>query len=533
MKKLTALILSLILVLSLCPMASAENVYTSTFIGIDGEPVEVTSGLQFPLKEKVTLTFWYSPGWNFIGDMKSLAEGEVWQWMEDQTNVHIEFIHPASGTDIQSFQLLFTGEKMPDILHCTLKNEYTYGPEAGVEDGYYLDLTSLMKQYAPNYMNVLEKYPNVNSNVRTDSGRLLAFNQMYMPEHSKAVNAGPSIREDMLAQIGVNVEDLVTYDDWHNVLLRLKKEGICEVPLHLAGEGTMQYHELAAGYGTAQDFIVVDGKVKYGPLEDGYGEYIDMLKSWYNEGLIDSDFGLNHRDPEEADVINNKYAAWWSYCSWNGTKKWNSSMGVADGFNLVGTRLPVKEAGQIAHYRTPDTINNEYNFRICADCENPEIAVAWFDLWYNENVALVANYGLGDSHVKNEDGTYDWSEKLTKAADASAARGRYVLPNAFYENYTRISNSWSDAQKRSQRNWLDSSDYAYVYPNYAIMTAEENTAFAAIMADIKTFVEEETFKLIAGNSNYTFESFREHILGMGIDEAIALKQAAYDRYISR
>ena len=96
MKKLTALILSLILVLSLCPMASAENVYTSTFIGIDGEPVEVTSGLQFPLKEKVTLTFWYSPGWNFIGDMKSLAEGEVWQWMEDQTNVHIEFIHPAS-----------------------------------------------------------------------------------------------------------------------------------------------------------------------------------------------------------------------------------------------------------------------------------------------------------------------------------------------------------------------------------------------------------------------------------------------------
>jgi putative aldouronate transport system substrate-binding protein len=512
---------------------ASSNEIISTFTGIDGDPIEVKSGVKFPLENPVTLTFWYDPGWNFIGEMETLGEGDVWKWMEEQTNVHIDFIHPASGTGEQSYQLLFASDKMPDILYATPTYEYTYGAQAAVDDGYYCDLTDYVAKYAPNYTKILDTYPVINSNVKTDDGKILSFNQMYMPEHSKACNAGPSIRADLLEKVGMKVEDLVTYDDWHEALTKLKDAGLCEVPLYISKTGSMEYDEFLAGYGTAQDFIVIDGNVKYGPIEDGYGEYIDMLKQWYKEGLIDSDFGLNARDPEEVDVINNKYAAWWSYCSWNGTKKWNASMGVADGFNLIGTRLPVKEAGQIAHYRTPDLINNEYGFHITADCENVDVAVAWFDLWYDANVALVANYGIGDTHVKNADGTYDWSEKITKADDASAARGRYVLPVCPFENYTRISNAWSDAQKESQKNWLDSSDYAYFYPNFVVMTAEENTEYSTIMADITTFVEEETYKMVAGNSSYTFDTFRDHILKMGIEDAVKIKQAAYERYINR
>ena len=53
------------------------------------------------------------------------------------------------------------------------------------------------------------------------------------------------------------------------------------------------------------------------------------------------------------------------------------------------------------------------------------------------------------------------------------------------------------------------------------------------MDDIESFVLEETTKMIMGTSSYDFESFRSKIRDMGIDRAIAIKQAALDRYNAR
>lgn len=510
----------------------SNEVIKSNFTDIEGNTVEIQTGVQFPLKEEVTLTFWYPVGWNYVGEMSALQEGEVWQFMKEQTNVNIEFIHPASGTETEAYSLLYAQDRLPDIIYSDLnKFEYPAGPTAAVADGYFLDLTDYIPKYAPNYSALLAANPNVAKDVKTDEGKLLSFFHIYSGI-GKACNQGPSIRTEILEKVGYTPDQLVTYDDWHDALLKIKQQGLCEVPLFIPKEGVMDYQELCGGYGVAQNFIQIDGTVKYGPCEPGYMEYINMLNQWYKEGLIDTDFALNNRDPEEGDVINGKYAAWWSFCSWNGRKKWGGK-GVADDFNLVGTAIPVKTKGEKAHYRCPDTIVNSYNYHISADCKYPEIAIAYMDLFYNEVVSLIANYGLGDSHVKNADGTYSWSNKINGATDPSAARGKYVCPTAFYENYTRVSDSWTEPQKISQKNWLATSDSAYVIPVYVSMTAEENEEFASIMGDITTFVQEESAKMIAGNSSYNADTFVAKIKELGIEKAIKLKQAALDRYNSR
>jgi putative aldouronate transport system substrate-binding protein len=512
--------------------AADAGIFTSTFTDIEGNEVQIQTGVQFPLEEEVTLTFWYPVGWNFIGEMNALQDGEVWQYLKEMTNVNVEFIHPAEGTEEEAYSLLYASDKLPDILYSDLgKREYAAGAAAAVADGYFLDLTDMIGKYAPNYSAVLNSNEQVAKDVKTDDGQVLSFFHIY-EGIGKACNQGPSVREEVLAQVGYKPEDLVTYDDWHDALTKIKEAGICETPLFISKKGVMEYNELTGGYGVAQDFINIDGTIKYGPCEPGYMEYVEMMNKWHDEGLIDSDFALNERDPEEGDVINGKYAAWWSYCSWNGDKKWGAK-GVADDFNLIGTAIPVKTKGEKAHYRCPDTIVNNYNFHITTDCENPEVAIAYMDLFYNDVVALIANYGLGDTHVKNDDGTYSWSDKINGAEDVYAARGKYVLPNAFYENYNRVMDSWTDAQKVSQQNWLDTSDSAYVVPLYISMTAEENEEFASIMGDITTFVEEETAKMIAGNSSYDGDSFVAKIKELGIDRAIELKQAALDRYNAR
>jgi len=512
--------------------ASKDGPITSIFTDIEGNEVEVQTGVQFPLEEEVTLTFWYPVGWNFIGEMTALQEGEVWQYLKEKTNVSVEFIHPAQGTEDEAYSLLYAAEKMPDILYSDLNTrEYPAGATAAVADGYFLDLTDLIGTYAPNYSRVLATNEEAAKNIKTDDGKVLSFFQVYFGE-GKPCNQGPSIRADLLEKVGYTPDQLVTYDDWHDALLKIKEQGLAEVPFCLAKKGVTEYNELTAGYGVAQDFINIDGTVKYGPCEPGYMEYVEMMKQWYEEGLIDKDFALNDRDPEEADVISGKYAAWWSYCSWNGTKKWGPK-GVDPEFNLVGTAIPVKTAGEKAHYRCPDNLVNNLNFHITADCEYPEVAIAFMDLFYDDNIALIANYGLGDTHIKNADGTYSWSDKINEADDVYAARGKYVLPNAFYENYQRVKDSWTEPQKESQKNWLATSDYAYVMPLNMSMTAEESEEFAAIMGDVTTFVEEETAKMIAGSSTYTAETFTQKLDELNIKRAIELEQAALDRYNAR
>ena len=101
--------------------SSDSGVITSKFTDIEGNEVEIQTGVQFPLEEEVTLTFWYPVGWNFVGEMSALQEGEVWQYLKDMTNVSVEFIHPAEGTEEESYSLLYASDKLPDILYSNLQ----------------------------------------------------------------------------------------------------------------------------------------------------------------------------------------------------------------------------------------------------------------------------------------------------------------------------------------------------------------------------------------------------------------------------
>ena len=64
-------------------------------------------------------------------------------------------------------------------------------------------------------------------------------------------------------------------------------------------------------------------------------------------------------------------------------------------------------------------------------------------------------------------------------------------------------------------------------------SSDESREISATMADIETFVKEETVKMILGTSNYTFETFCEQIRSMGIDDVIASYQTILDRYNAR
>ena len=66
------------------------------------------------------------------------------------------------------------------------------------------------------------------------------------------------------------------------------------------------------------------------------------------------------------------------------------------------------------------------------------------------------------------------------------------------------------------------------------LMGEEVAEYNSIMTDIQTYVDEYKLKFILGTESLdNFPQFVENIKNMGIERAIEIRQAEYDRYLER
>ena len=81
--------------------------------------------------------------------------------------------------------------------------------------------------------------------------------------------------------------------------------------------------------------------------------------------------------------------------------------------------------------------------------------------------------------------------------------------------------------------WPSNADGDYVMPNVSL-TNEEGNQFSTIMGDLDTYVSEMTTKFILGDEPLdNYDAFVETMKSMGVEDAIALYQAALDRWNAR
>ena len=521
MKKLLALVLGIAVFLSLvtCGGAFADD--------------------DLHIADGVTLRFWFPLAISStVPGMEDYNDSDAYRWLEEKTGIHIDWIHPASGTERESFNLLFASDEMPDLIYNSIATKYVYtaGPDMAIADGVYVNLADY-EDLMPNYMAVINSNEALKRESVTDDGNRWCF--FYIYKGGRGPNFGPSIRQDFLDKVGL--ERPQTYDEWHTVLTAFKNELGIEIPLYVAKDTFMWYSEFAAGYGVTRDWsLAQDGKtVIYGPVQDGYGEYLDMMKQWYAEGLIDQSFSIRTSTwPEDDLILNDKVGAFPVYTSWTGNKYYPTKGATNPDFNLVGTKIPVKEGGE-AHYRMPDMLTNTMCVAISAQSDHIEEAIKWMDAQYADAAAFVMNYGV----VEGQDGSYyiddagnpHWAGLITANPDGltqSQARMRYTTNNAPYEDYNRVMGMWADTQKETQKLVMESDAAGYISDSIT-MTEAEQEEFSDIMSDVTTFVEEFTVNYVMGNATQSFDEFRDQLKSMNIERAVAIKQAAVDRYNQR
>ena len=505
-----------------------------------------TNGQTYPIADGITLTYWY-PMAGSIGTLSDYNDSEFFQWMEKKTGIHIDFIVPAYGEEATAFNQLFIANDLPDIMYTIPSSQnYRDGMDAAIEDGYIVDLSQYL-DIMPNYVSWINSIETAPKDVFTDSGKMYGFWGFWDNDYLEGTYAdqGISIRKDFLDKVGLDVP--TTYDEWEVVLAAFKDQLGIEAPLFTGKYGIDPYGCFMAGYGVAPYFYQENGVVKYGPMQDAYKEYLEMLHKWYENGWIDQDFSTRQMGGVMADndmMLNDKVGALIDF----GTRMTDAyiSRGATNPeFYTVAAPDPKKSAD------SPDPAWREVgvNFHdmhgtcvlISAKSDHIEEAIKWVDSFYAKDVYDNANYGIDSEEgvvwYKAEDGhrigDYDFRYHNPDGLDSGTVAAKYWAKNPPVRVEAAQPEQMPAERADAYRVWSTYEPTMYI-PVTLTMTVDETSEYAQYYADILTYVQENNVKFITGERSLDeYDSYRDTLKSMGIEKCIALQQAALDRYNAR
>lgn len=484
--------------------------------------------------EPTTFSIWYT--WPPV--LTNFIEGPgatpFAQELEARTGVHIDYVLANTEAANEEFSLMVASGSYTDmILGATT---YYNNPDQLIEDGVAIDVAQYL-DLMPNLEAVLASNQEYKLAAYTDSG---AIAECYRFEIGTEQNVGPVIRKDWLDALGMEIP--TTYDEYYDVLSAFKTEMDCEAPLLMPYTGLTNYFSL--GYGVPGDlrnglFYVVDGEVKYAGLEQDYYDFVTLMSKWFADGLIDQDFlsRTTTTDPDMGLISASDAGVWTA-----NVLMFDMYGDIVDdpNFAITGTAYPKKAPDAPMMYLNEAMVANG-GYTVTTDCHDVETCLRWIDYWYSEEGTFLANYGLeGVSFEYDETGKAHLNETILQSEiglPSSLTCSIYITSGGPYVNdCNRLQYYFGDLQRMAMDAW-DRSDETICsegFPSSAGLTTEESERYSAIMSDIETYMEETISSILVGNAPVSeLDAMAGNLTSMKIDEAIALMQAAYDRYVSK
>lgn len=485
------------------------------------EPEEYVS--IFPLEETEEFTMYYvwSPrfvelGYDSPNDFTYFAE------LERRTNVHIDFTTIGANIFQEDFLLRMATQDYTDIFfNCA--GSYNGGISKALEDEAWIDLAPYMEEYAPNYMALMDSDPEFSRANYTDEGAIGEFMQYYINSFN---NGGDLIRKDWLDAVGKDIP--VTYDDWFDVLSAFTSE------YDLTDSIVQTVPTSGFWVSNTDGYVVRDGKVINAYAEADLAKpYLEICNKWYDAGLLTMDaIAANYTDSDMWQKVNNSEVGIFRadvdmidiFRDWN----------VDPNYEAAPVGKPVLKEGDTPKDATQDVYS--HGFTISTVCENVELAVQWMDYWYTEETRLLANYGIEDDTFTYDDaGVPHFTDKVLQDPDGlNFALFKYAVdwgPTVL--DWSRKLDSYTQFQRDALDVWCN-VDSSMSYPMYASYTTAEAEEIAQYQTDVQTVLDENLPKLATGAMSLDdYDSFVQMLNDCGLQKVLEIKQAAYDRYMSR
>jgi putative aldouronate transport system substrate-binding protein len=487
-----------------------------------------------------SLTYWVSLNPNAAATMKSYNEIAAYKELEKKTGTKVEFQHPPVGQEKDQFNLMLASGKLPDVIEYGW-NAAPKGADSLIKEKRIIRLNELIEKHAPNLSKVLKDNPSFRKLITTDEGNIYAMPFLLGDEMLAVVN-GPVLRKDWLDKLDLKMP--TTISEWETVLTAFrdkdpngnnKKD---EIPYFFSIADLDYNHLFVGAWGITSDFYNENGKIKYGPIEPQFKEFLATMAKWYKDGLIDKDYTTTDAKLKDAKVTNNQLGSLSTYPG-SGISRYSLLVQpTTPSFKLAGAPYPGLKSGDkpLGQYTMPFT---GIGAAISASAANPEQIVKWLDYKYGQEGHLLFNFGIEGESYKLDNGYPKYTDAIMNNPDKmpiTQAMAKYFIASwsgPIVQDKRYIEQYFTMPEQREAAQTWAKAEHAKQMPPITL-TAEESSKTASIMNDVKTYRDEMINKFIMGAEPIdNFDKFVQTIKSMGIDEAVKARQAALERYNNR
>ena len=517
------------------PVEEGPTAHAVEIFGIEEAPEAVSYPLDTEESLELMATF---PDPLFASYPNAMADCQIYIEAEKATGVKMNYTGLSTSASSEQFNIIMASGDYPDLVGWGLS--YATGDDAAIEDEVYIDLIDYIAQYAPNYWSILSCDDEMLDTAITDGGHIVGFHAVRTQE--SLGRAGLVIRTDLLEKAGLDKP--YTIEEFETTLAAFKDMGL-EQPLMMLAPGAIQDNWLAAAFDVAAfcnsfpqsvaPTYVQDGTIKFGPLEEGFKEYITLIKDWFDKGYIHSDFislNANWNGPSYGNAITTGNAG--IFYADQGNLGGYVAASEVEGFAVEATYDMHATEDSVNHFLSATKKSVGNGFRITSCCENIELACRWGDWWYSEEGSLLANYGVeGVSFDRDENGIPYLNETVTDAPEGMRDALLIYCSNdtiCCVIDPNAVTSGYSEIDVAAPEIWATGMDDSYVIPSTVSLSAEETTEATNIYSDIQTLCLESIAKFINGDKSMDeYDAFVENLYALGIEDYLAIHQGAYDR----
>ncbi len=476
---------------------------------------------------------------NVSSHSSDLNETEFAKNLMKKTGVKVKFEHPTTAQGGDSFALMIASEDLPDIIESNWQS-YRGGVDKAIADKKIISLNDYLKNEASDLNKLLENNEDVRIAVTTQGGQVFCF-PFVRGDEILMTCIGGMIRQDWLDELGLEVPE--TIDEWEQVLTAFRDKGV-KYPVSYSMDSSFLDNApiFMGAYGVSNTYYRDGDTIKYGPMEEGYKEYLITMNRWYQNGLFDKDFPSNISDSKRLTslMINGEAGAAFNFCGSGFGQCISGLRNINPDYKLTPVKYPVLRKGDKVEFAQRDLPATGQGAAITTSCKNPKAAAKFLNYGYTEEGSVFYNFGVeGESYVKGgNDYTYTYTDKVTDPsvngglsvaqAISKYARACYDGPFIQHKDYILQSYSYPE-QKAALSLWKNNNMANHLVPAMSI-SADESAELAKINTEIKTYSQETIFKMIIQPDGMSlYDDFINNLKQMGIERAIEIKQKAYDR----
>lgn len=502
MKKLVSLLLAVVMVLSLCGAAMAE--------------------------EKVNLTaFQYSL------ENQNVDFNNLWffQELEAKTGIHVDFQTVKDADWSTQLNLMFASGEYTDMI---LRNGVDV-EEYGVTQGLLLPLDEyLTEDIMPNYVSRLN-LNNAGDSIPASDGK--SYYIGYLVAQNVNHNGTWYINKTLLDELGLAVP--TTIDEYTEVMRAFKEAGV-KYPFSASftDYGPETLWNQFASFGVPENvylFACIDEneKVQFTGFLPGWRDCVEWLHTLYAEGLMDPE-SLTQDSNLWANKVNAGEVATFCYLRLLNTALTPETYAnfasmlppVADGYKAsVSSILEVPSPGAYL------TVTNS----------NPEASLRWIDAQLEtETMMVAANGKMGEQMIINDEGKYeviDVPEDNGLYDFVPVTMGQFFAPGDYYTEIYEMAphrvERYEDSKAYAEAGVLECKSFQYL-KDLSKMSNEDATEAALIYTELKKFMQESVIDFVKnGVTDESFNAFLETAKGIGVERYIELYQNAYDAYLAK